>query len=380
MNRPARDSAPHTRPDPAAEDRAALRAAVAALLDRTPGPAAWPKLCREIGVAALAVPERYGGAGAGLPEVCVVLEELGRTLTPAPMLGSAVLAATAVLTCGDAPARERLLPGIAAGTTTAALVWAGRRGHWDPAAPECHWDGRLHGEAHYVLDGAEADVLVVAARTGGGVRLFEVDAADTTRTPATPLDDTRPLATVLLDGCPGRPLSTADDATDQTAALAHVRDIACVALAAEQVGTAAHCLAATVAYTKQRVQFGRPIAHFQALQHRMADVHVLIETARSAVWAAAEAAGPTGAAEPTGAGGPGLSLLAGVAKVHCAEVARRAAAEMVQLHGGIAITWEHEAHRYLKRAHGGAQLFGQPHEHVARLADAFLTTAAAPNT
>jgi alkylation response protein AidB-like acyl-CoA dehydrogenase len=129
-----------------------------------------------------------------------------------------------------------------------------------------------------------------------------------------------------------------------------------------------------VAYTKQRVQFGRPIAHFQALQHRMADLHVLVETARSAVWAAAEAAGtagagaPTGAAGPTGAGGSELPLLAGVAKVHCTEVARRAAAEMVQLHGGIAITWEHEAHRYFKRAHGGAQLLGQPHEHINRLA------------
>lgn len=366
MSPPVDDTAPHTPPDSTAEDRDALRAAVAALLDRTPGPAAWPKLCREIGVAALAVPERYGGAGAGLPEVCVVLEELGRTLTPTPMLGSAVLAATAVLTCGDEAACERLLPGIAAGTTTAALVWAGRRGHWDPAAPECRWDGRLHGEAHYVLDGAEADVLVVAARTDRGVRLFEVDPADSTRTPATPLDDTRPLATVRLDGCPGRPLSSADQATDQSAGLAHVRDVACTALAAEQVGTAAHSLAATVAYTKQRVQFGRPIAHFQALQHRMADVHVLVETARSAVWAAARASA-TSPAE--------LPLLAGVATVHCTEVARRAAAEMVQLHGGIAITWEHEAHRYLKRAHGGAQLFGQAHEHLARLADVALAPA-----
>ncbi|HEX4251339.1 MAG TPA: acyl-CoA dehydrogenase family protein [Pseudonocardia sp.] len=353
--------------DPGTEDREALRQAVAALLDRTPPGAAWPKLCGEIGVAALAVPERYGGAGAGLPEVCVVLEELGRTLTPAPMLGSAVLAATAVLNCGDESTRERLLPGIAAGTSTAALAWAGARGRWDPAAPACRWDGRLHGEAHYVLDGADADVLVVAARTAGGVRLFEVDPADSARIPATPLDDTRPLATVLLVGCPGRPLdAAADTGADQTAALAHLRDVACVALAAEQVGTAAHCLAATVAYTKQRVQFGRPIAHFQALQHRLADLHVLVETARSAVWAAARAA----AAE---ADKTQLPLLAGVAKVHCSEVARRAAAEMVQMHGGIAITWEHVAHRYLKRAHGGAQLFGQPHEHVARLAEAALT-------
>ncbi|HEV7788586.1 MAG TPA: acyl-CoA dehydrogenase family protein [Pseudonocardia sp.] len=335
------------------EDLDALRAAVRGLLARTPAANAWTRLCGQVGVASLAVPSRYGGTGAGLPEVCVVLEELGRTLTPCPMLGSAVLAAAALLGSRDDDACARLLPGIAAGTTTAALVWAGRDGHWDPAAPACHWDGRLHGEAHYVLDGAAAEVFVVAARTDGGVRLFEVDPADTRRTGSTPLDATRPLATVALDGCPARPLGAA---ADQTAALAHARDVGCVALAAEQVGTAAHCLDTTVAYTKQRVQFGRPIAHFQALQHRLADLYVLVETARSAVWAAALA------------GEAQLPLLAAVAKAHCAETVRRVTAEMIQLHGGIAITWEHEAHRYFKRAHGGAQLLGQPHEHINRLA------------
>jgi alkylation response protein AidB-like acyl-CoA dehydrogenase len=341
------------------EDLDALRAAVRALLSRTPAASAWARLCGEVGVASLAVPAEYGGTGAGLPEVCVVLEELGRTLTPCPMLGSAVLAASALLGSRDDDACTRLLPGIAAGTTTAALVWAGRDGHWDPAAPVCHWDGRLHGEAHYVLDGAAADVFVVAARTDGGVRLFEVDPADTRRTGSTSLDATRPLATVALDDCPARPLGPATattQTTDQTAALAHVRDVGCVALAAEQVGTAAHCLETTVAYTKQRVQFGRPIAHFQALQHRMADLYVLVETARSAVWAAALADEAQ------------LPVLATVAKAHCAETVCRVTAEMIQLHGGIAITWEHEAHRYFKRAHGGAQLLGQPREHVNRLA------------
>jgi alkylation response protein AidB-like acyl-CoA dehydrogenase len=335
------------------EDLDALRAAVRALLARTPEANAWTRLCGQVGVASLAVPSRYGGTGAGLPEVCVVLEELGRTLTPCPMLGSAVLAAAALLGSRDDDACARLLPGIAAGTTTAALVWAGRDGQWDPAAPACHWDGRLHGGAHYVLDGAAAEVFVVAARTDGGVRLFEVDPADTRRAGSTPLDATRPLANVALDGCPARPLGTA---ADQTAALAHARDVGCVALAAEQVGTAAYCLDTTVAYTKQRVQFGRPIAHFQALQHRLADLYVLVETARSAVWAAALA------------GEAQLPLLAAVAKAHCAETVCRVTAEMIQLHGGIAITWEHEAHRYFKRAHGGAQLLGQPHEHINRLA------------
>jgi alkylation response protein AidB-like acyl-CoA dehydrogenase len=345
-------------PDGDTEELAAVRAAVRALLTRTSGPDAWPRLCGEIGVAGLGIPDAYGGAGAGLPEVCAVLEELGRTLTPCPMLGSSVLAAEAILAAGDEGAMRRLLPGIASGTATAALVWAGAQGRWDPTAPACRWDGRLHGEAHYVLDGADVEVFVVAARTDHGVGLFEVDPAGTTRTAATPMDTSRPLATVLLDHCPGRPIASSadrDGGADLSGALARARDVGCVALAAEQVGSAAYCLEQTVAYTTQRVQFGRPIAHFQALQHRMADLHVLVETARSAVWAAARAEKHE------------LPLLAAVAKTHCSEALSRVAAEMIQLHGGIAITWEHEAHRYFKRAHGSAQLLGQPHEHIARL-------------
>jgi len=346
------------------EELEALRGSVRALLVRTPGADAWPRLCGEIGVAGLGIPEAYGGAGAGLPEVCAVLEELGRTLTPCPMLGSSVLAAEAVLAAGDEAAMRRLLPGIAAGTSTAALVWAGAQGHWDPTAPVCLWDGRLHGEAHYVLDGASAEVFVVAARTDHGVGLFEVDPANTTRTETTPMDTTRALATVLLDHCPGRPIGDGtdhndgadrSDGADLSGALARAQDVGCVALAAEQVGSAAYCLEQTVAYTKQRVQFGRPIAHFQALQHRMADLYVLVETARSAVWAATQATPDE------------LPLLAAVAKTHCSEALSRVAAEMIQLHGGIAITWEHEAHRYFKRAHGSAQLFGHPREHITRL-------------
>jgi alkylation response protein AidB-like acyl-CoA dehydrogenase len=330
-------------------EQLALRDAIRTLLARTPPEEVWHRLCAEVGVAGLAVPTEYGGAGAGLPELCVVMEELGRTLADTPMLGSAVLAATALLGSGDADECERLLPGIAEGTTTAALVWAGRDGRWDPASPACvERDGGLSGEAHYVLDGAVADVLLVAARTTDGVGLFEVDPADVRRPATTTMDLTRPLAKVTLDSVPGRRIGVA--------ALSHVRDVALVALSAEQVGAAARCLELTVAHTTQRVQFGRPIAAFQALAHRMADLHVAVETARSAAWAAARAASDE------------LPLLAGVAKTHCSEAFCKVAGEMIQLHGGIAITWEHDAHRYFKRAHGSAQLFGQPSEHVRRLA------------
>ncbi|MFL6144800.1 MAG: acyl-CoA dehydrogenase family protein [Labedaea sp.] len=333
-------------------DSARVRAAAAspAGFDR----ALWTRLCTGIGVAGLGIPEEYGGLGAGLSEVAVVQAELGRTLTPGPMLGSAVLAARAVLAAGDEPARRRLLPGIAAGRTVAALAWVGPDGRWSPdeaacaAGPTSTVDWTVTGTAHYVLDGAAADLLVVVAQTGDGPALFEVDPGQPgvhrERTPA--LDPTRHLATVRFSGAAGRRLGGAEH-------LDRVRDVACAALAAEQAGTARRCLELTVAYTKERVQFGRPLASFQALKHRMADLHVLVETAESAALAAATAAD--------------LPRAAAVAKIYCADALSTVAGEMIQLHGGIAITWEHDAHLYFKRAHGGAQLFGHPREHLARL-------------
>ncbi|MCS7480606.1 acyl-CoA dehydrogenase family protein [Umezawaea endophytica] len=304
----------------------------------------WARLCGDIGVAGLAIPEVYGGLGAGLAEAHVVLEELGRTLTPAPLLGSAVVAAQALLATGDERACHRWLPGIADGTTIAALAWAGADGRWDPDDVAVTASDTLDGTAHYVLDGDLADVLLVAARAFDGTTLWEVDPAQdgVAREHVPTMDPTRRLATVTLTGAVGRRLGPA--------ALPHVRDVACAALSAEQVGTAARCLELTVEHTSTRVQFGRPIGTFQALKHRMADLHVLVETARSA----------SGAADDP--------VSTAVAKVHCSEALCRVAAEMVQLHGGIAITWEHDAHLYFKRAHGSALLFGGPAEHVRRLA------------
>ena len=160
-----------------------LRDAVRRLLASADDPrSAWARLCREVGVAGLAIPERYGGAGAGTAETGVVMEELGRELTPSPMLGSAVLAAQALLATGDDTACGRLLPAIADGSATAALAWTTGAGRWDSGEVACGsrsagggaWE--LDGEAHYVLDGMGADVLLVAARGPEGVGLFEVEA------------------------------------------------------------------------------------------------------------------------------------------------------------------------------------------------------------
>jgi alkylation response protein AidB-like acyl-CoA dehydrogenase len=274
-------------------------------------PSLWQALCAEIGVAAITVPEEFGGAGATLAEAHIVLEEIGRTLAPVPML-STLLATQALLRSGNAAACERLLPGIADGSRTATLAW-----------PELE---------EYVLDGDVADIVL--AVTADGLSLVQ----PTHRAHMPTMDITRRLATVQFE-----------DAEHLGPATPELRDIACVALSAEQVGAAQRCLDMTVEYTKTRVQFGRPIGGFQALKHRMADMYVLVETARSASYAAVESGDP---------------LLAAVAKVHCSEALSTVAGEMIQLHGGIAITWEHDAQLYFKRAHGSSHLFGSPLAHI----------------
>ena len=352
-----------------------LRDAVRGLLARQQGPAPepgdsgpgydralWQRLCGEIGVAGLAIPAGYGGAGAGPAETHVVMEELGRGLTASPMLGSAVLAAQALLASGDAAACQRLLPTVADGTAIAALAWTGEAGHWDPrtVAFGATSDHVLTGEAHYVLDGDAADVLLAAAHAPDRVALFEVDPrhSGVTRRAVAAMDTTRRLACVRLDEAPGQLLGDPAGAEDGLV-LARARDLACVALTAEQVGAAQRALDLTVAYTKVRVQFGRAIGSFQALQHRMADLYVLVESARSLSYAAASAAAE---------GAPDLGLRAAAAKAYCSEALAQVAGQMIQLHGAIGITWEHDAHRYFKRAHGSGQLFGRPAEHIARVA------------
>jgi alkylation response protein AidB-like acyl-CoA dehydrogenase len=322
----------------------------------------WQRLCAEIGVAGLLIPDRFGGAGAGPVEVAVVMEELGRSLTPSPMLGSAVLATSLLLESGDENACQRLLPGLADGSCLAALAWTTAQGRWDPAEVACTAARRggddgylLSGEAHYVLDGDLATVLLVPARIGGGqTALFEAGPGEPeiTRTARASVDQTRRLATVALGGAPGRRIGGAEG-------LSRARDAACLALAAEQAGVAAGALARTVDYTKVRIQFGRPIGSFQALQHRMADMHVLAESARSLAYAAARAAERNA---------PDLPLLAAAAKAYCSEALQQVSAEMIQLHGAIGMTWEHPAHRYFKRGHGAAMLLGEPAAHRARIA------------
>jgi alkylation response protein AidB-like acyl-CoA dehydrogenase len=345
---------------------AAVRTAVAtpAGYDET----LWSVMCEQVGVAALAVPEEYGGAGFTLVETHLVLEELGAALTPSPLLGSGVLAAQALLLAGRPETCSELLPDIAAGASVAALLWAGENGGWPTtdlplAATRTGERWTLDGTAAYVLDGDGADVLLALAETESGPGLFRLDPeqAGVRRTPSPTMDQTIRLSSVSLDAAEA--VLVADDAT---AWLPTLRDVTCSAVSALAVGAAQRCLDMTVAYSKERVQFGRPIGSFQALKHRMADMLVAVETARSASWAAAWSAAQRDA---------DLPARAATAKAWCCEALNRVAGETVQLHGGIAITWEHDAQLYFKRAHALTQLFGQPHEHRRRLEQLFGLSA-----
>ncbi|UGT40018.1 acyl-CoA/acyl-ACP dehydrogenase [Nocardia yamanashiensis] len=304
----------------------------------------WTLLCEQVGVAALAVPEEFGGVGVGLTESLLVVEELGRTLAAPPMLGSAVLGVQALLLAGNAEANARLLPEVAEGARTLALCWAGVRG-WESFGVAV--DGEtLSGSAHYVVDGAHADTLLVLTDSG----LFEVDgeAAGVTRTIVVTQDPTRRLARIDFENVTGRALGALD--------VTRLREIAWAAVVAEQLGAAEQCLDMTVEYSKSRVQFGRPIGSFQALKHRMADMYVLVESTRSIAYLAISGLA-AGHVDP-------IDIAS--ARLHAIDTFNAVVSETVQMHGGIAITWEHDAHLFFKRAHADAQLFGTPARPLAR--------------
>ncbi|MGI5452769.1 acyl-CoA dehydrogenase family protein [Streptomyces sp. CA-249302] len=353
------------------EEQRQLRAVLRELLSEACGPeevrkqadsprgydqALWDRLAREIGVHGLAIPEEYGGAGYTFAELAVALEEAGRVLCPVPLLTSVVLAGHTLLDSGDRRACARWLPGIAAGALTATVA-----GFVQPAdvAAEQGADGWvLRGDVDFVPDGEGADLLLVAARAPDGERLFacKPDSATCERTARRVLDPTRRQALVRLRGAPAEPVGEPGQAST---IVESVLDAGRVALAAEHVGGSAHALDAVLGYVSQRTQFGRPIGSFQAVKHRLADLLVEVEGARSAS-AYASACLVEGSA--------GLPVAASAAAVACTGAYRLATTEYVQLHGGIGFTWEHSAHLYLRRARADEALFGTGDDHRLRLA------------
>ena len=306
------------------EERELLRDTVAALVEKHATPdavreamasergydeALWTMLCEQVGAAALVVPEELGGAGGELADAAVVFEELGKALVPTPLWGT-TLAELALLSV-DHPDGETL-GALAEGTAIGAAVF-------DPS---------------YVVHGDVADVII--ATDGETLTRW----TEFTATPSVSMDPTRRLAVVDAK-------ATSTMGTDPGLA-----DTAAILLAVEQIGAATRCLDLTVAYTKDRVQFGRPIGSFQALKHRMADLYVAVQSARAVVAEAVADPSPTSAA---------------LARLAASEAFSAVAAEAVQMHGGIAITWESDIQLYFKRAHGSAQLLGPPRQQLRRL-------------
>ncbi|HEX4397038.1 MAG TPA: acyl-CoA dehydrogenase family protein [Trebonia sp.] len=337
----------------------AVRAAMEA--DSGYDPELWRRMA-EVGLQGLAVPEESGGAGGGIVELAIVMEEMGRALYCGPFLSSAVLAATALATVDD-PAARKYLPDICGGTLLATVADTGLLAG-DGQSPAVVADGDrtacLDGRVGYVPDGHIADLLVVTALDEGRPGLYLVDArsAGVGATLLPTMDLTRKMAVVEFSGAEAQRLGRPEDAGP---VLARVRHLAAIALAAEQVGGAQRMMELAVAYAKTRVQFGRTIGSFQAVKHRCAEMAVDVEAARSAAYYAVA----TAAAEPAG---NALAIAASIAHSYCSEAFSRVTADCIQVHGGIGFTWEHPAHLYYRRAKSSELLFGSPAAHRRALA------------
>jgi alkylation response protein AidB-like acyl-CoA dehydrogenase len=312
----------------------------------------WLTLAVELGVAGLLVPEALGGAGAGAREAAVVMEEIGRAVAPVPFLSSAVLATVALLRAGDSETVSRL----AQGELTAALAVPFSTAPGDSIPSVSAGADGLSGSVKSVAGAAEADVLVVPVAGPDGIELHIVsrDSAGVKVSPLLALDMTRPLANVVFSAaassCVGAGEGPIADALLTGAAL----------LASEQLGVSQWCFDTTLAYAKQRTQFGRVIGSYQAIKHRLADLWFEVSAATAAA---------RYAADTCARGDEDAAAAAAIAQAYCSDAAVHAAEECVQLHGGIGMTWEYPAHLYLKRAKSDQLAFGTAYRHRARLAE-----------
>lgn len=308
------------------------------------------KAMSEMGIISLLVPTELGGIGAGALEVEAIMEEAGASLLAGPLMSSAILAASLLCQSNDVDAKERLLPGIASGELIATVAFTGDAGTWDAAGitvtaePQGNrW--QLNGSASFVISANVADALLVIARTPTGIGCFEVAPEHTKVDPLQSWDPTLRLSRIVFDNVDATQISGVDET-----AFERTLDLARVALAGEQAGACRRVFEITVEYLKTRVQFGRPIGGFQAIKHMAADLLIEVESATSAARAAALA---------LDSDAPDKDVLINLAAFACADAFSQVAASAIQMHGGIAFTWEHPAHLYLRRARADAQLFGE---------------------
>ena len=318
----------------------------------------WQRLSRELGLPGLTIAEEHGGAGLTERELGIAIEEAGASLLCAPLFATAALALPLLGALGDEDALARYGPAIAAGELTATVALAEDDGRWSPASVTATASGDggqwvLNGVKNYVVDGATAGLILAVARAAdGSVGVFAVGPEATGglhREQLVTLDQTRKQARLTLDSVPARKIGDGDG----TAAIHQGTAVSRALLAAEQVGGAQHCLDMTVEYAKARIQFGRAIGSFQAVKQRLAEMLVRTESAKSAAYAAVEAAAQ---------GADDLEHVAAIAALTAGEAYAYVTAQAVQLHGGIGFTWEHDAHLYFKRARASAVLLGTASE------------------
>jgi alkylation response protein AidB-like acyl-CoA dehydrogenase len=331
-------------------------------------PAAWRAL-GEMGWLGVDLPAEVGGLGLGLVEMAIILEQAGESLCPLPFFASAGLAARAVLATAEPQRARQLLGPIVAGDAIATLACCGRAGVALELDATLGRDGsrfRLDGAAGFVPFGHVADLLLVAARDADDPSVLHLlhvapDAAGLTIDRPTQMDLLRPEAQLRFDAVAVPATALLGTGPGVAAALRRVIDRATILVAAEQVGGAQRCLALSLDHARQRIAFGRPIGSFQAIKHRLADMAMQVETARSAAYYAACLAqeGDDRA----------LGYAAAMAKVHCADAFSQCAGDTIQIHGGIGFTWEHDAHLLFKQAHSAARLFGSPDAACQRMAD-----------
>ena len=325
--------------------------------------AAWRKLNSELGLTAVRIPEAYGGQGFGFGELCIVLEEMGRSLLCAPFFSTAVLATGAILNAGTEAEKQALLPGIAAGDTVATLAWVEQPSRWDAAATTLTAKPSgsgyvLDGFKSYVLDGHTADLIVVLARAPGssgdkGLSLFTVkgDAKGLSRKLLKTMDETRKLAHLDFKGVEATLLGEAGAAA---APFARTMVEAAVCLANEMAGVSDRLREDSLEYAKMRMQFGRAIASFQSMKHKHADMLVDVEMAKSAAYYAAAALDE---------GDEDIVAVASLAKAAASDAALQTAVHAIQIHGGIGFTWDNDTHLWFKRAKSSEVLLGDAHHH-----------------
>ncbi len=326
-------------------------------------PVIWQQLNDQLGVQGIHIPEAYGGIGFGFVELGIVLEEMGRALLCSPYFASIALAATAILNAGTEAQKKALLPDIASGETIATLATTEPNGRWDVSgiattAIATENGFVLNGVKSFVVDGHNANLLVVVARTPGssgasGLSFFTLpsDSEGVNVRLLKSMDPTRKLAEITLSGAKATLLGPLNEAAPL---LAKTLDQAAVALSNEMTGGAQKLLESAVDYTKMRVQFGRPIGSFQSIKHRLANLLLEIEQAKTAAYYGAAASADNSEQLPA---------VASMAKACGSDSYMQAAIECTQFHGGIGFTWENDTHLYFKRAKSSEVFLGSANYH-----------------